>query len=191
MLKLLIILLSTVLFCSSFFAQNEGEDMAAAQNAWMEYMTPGPMHEMMAKSVGEWNTKSSLWMNPGGEPLVTEGKATAEMILGGRYLKMTHSGTIMGMPFEGISIQSYDNALGRFTGIWIDNMGTGIAITKGTYDEATKTINSVGTSVDPMTKTEITFREAIRIIDDNHQVLEMYMDYQGEEFKSMEVEYTR
>jgi hypothetical protein len=45
---------------------------------WMDYMTPGPMHQMMAKSVGEWKTINKYWIDPAAEPMVTEGTATSE-----------------------------------------------------------------------------------------------------------------
>jgi len=69
---------SLLIFTASLNAQDE---MSADQKAWMDYMTPGPMHEMMAKSVGEWNTKSTFWMDPEGEPMECEGTAKFEMIL--------------------------------------------------------------------------------------------------------------
>ena len=175
---------------SSLIAQEGGEQSAEMQ-AWMEYMRPGPMHEMMAKTVGNWNVNTKYWMDPAGEPLETQGKATVEMILGGRYMKSTHTGTMMGMPFEGISLQGYDNAKGEFTSIWIDNMGTGFSISKGKYDEATHSINFEGSMLDPITKEDMNFRQVVKNIDDNHFIFEMYMNYKGQEFKSMVVDYSR
>ncbi|MGB5287812.1 MAG: DUF1579 domain-containing protein [Ignavibacteriaceae bacterium] len=175
---------------SNVFAQEGGEQSQEMQ-AWMEYMTPGPMHEMMAKTAGEWKVNTKYWMDPAGEPMETEGKANVEMILGGRYMKSTHTGTMMGMPFEGINLQGYDNATGEFTAIWIDNMGTGISVSKGKYDEATKSINFEGSMLDPMTKEDMSFRQVVKTIDDNHFMFEMYMNYNGQEFKSMVVDYSR
>lgn len=175
---------------SNVFAQEGGEQSQEMQ-AWMEYMTPGPMHEMMAKTAGEWKVNTKYWMDPAGEPMETEGKANVEMILGGRYMKSTHTGKMMGMPFEGINLQGYDNATGEFTAIWIDNMGTGISVSKGKYDEATKSINFEGSMLDPMTKEDMSFRQVVKTIDDNHFMFEMYMNYNGQEFKSMVVDYSR
>ena len=186
----LIIFAVSLFNISTTFAQ-EGGEQSAEMLAWMEYMTPGPMHEMMAKTAGEWNVNTKFWMDPAGEPMETEGKATVEMILGGRYMKSTHIGTMMGMPFEGINLQGYDNASGEFMAIWIDNMGTGFSISKGKYDEATNSINFEGSMLDPITKEDMKFRQVVRIIDDNHHLFEMYMNYNGKEFKSMVVEYTR
>jgi len=172
------------------FAQ-EAEDQAAQMQIWMEYMTPGPMHEMLAKSVGDWKTITRFWMDPAGEPTETEGTGKTEMILGGRYQKSTHKSSMMGMETEGIFIMGYDNATQEFTATWIDNIGTGTAVAKGRYDESTNSINLNGAMVDPMSKQEMNFREVLKFLDDDHQLLEMYVVYNGQEFKSMEIEFIR
>jgi hypothetical protein len=158
---------------------------------WMEYMTPGPMHEMLAKSIGDWKTINKFWMDPAGEPMIVEGTGKTEMILGGRYQKSTHKSMMMGMETEGISITGYDNATQEFTAIWIDNIGTGTAMTKGRYDESTNSIMMNGTMVDPMTKQEMDIREVLTFVDDDHQLFEMYVVDNGKEFKSMEIEFVR
>ncbi len=187
-----IIFISLVLFSSGqLLLAQEAEDQAAQMQVWMEYMTPGPIHEMMAKSAGDWKTISKFWMDPSGEPMVTEGTGKTEMILGGRYQKSTHNSSMMGMETEGISIMGYDNATEEFTSIWIDNIGTGTAVAKGRYDESTNSITLNGTMVDPMSKQEMDFREVLKFLDNDHHLLEMYMMYNGQEFKSMEIEFFR
>lgn len=170
---------------------SQDEDMAAQQQAWMDYMTPGPTHEMMAKSVGDWKTTIKFWMDPAGEPMVSEGTSKVEMIMGGRYLKETTNSTVMGMPMEGMNLTGYDNLTKEFTSVWIDNMGTGTSVVKGTYDEDSKTITLLGTMVDPMSGNEMNIKETLHIIDDNHHVFEMFVNQDGTEIKSMEVDYTR
>jgi hypothetical protein len=193
MLKLInsIFVFLVLISSNSFLIAQEGGEQSAEMQAWMEYMTPGPMHEMMAKTAGDWKVNTKFWMDPAGEPMETEGKATVEMILGGRYMKSTHTGTMMGMPFEGINLQGYDNATGEFTAVWIDNMGTGFSISKGKYDEATNSINFEGSMFDPMKKEDMSFKQVVKIIDDNHFLFEMFSNYNGQEFKSMVVDYTR
>jgi hypothetical protein len=189
-MKKLFLLLACCLIISSVgtFAQDDND---AAMNAWTEYMTPGEMHEMLASGVGEWNTKSTFWMNPGGDPMVSEGTTTVEMILGGRYQKSTTTSEMMGMPFEGISITAFDNATKEFINMWIDNMGTGIMSSKGKYDEETKKVVLKGSFVDPMTGDEKPFMETFQVVDNDHHLFEMYTYPGGQEFKSMVVEYTR
>ena len=186
--SLLTFLLFLLLMPTTIFAQ---EEMSAEQKAWMDYMTPGPMHEMMAGSVGEWKSKNTFWMDPAGEPMVNEGTVKFEMIMDGRYMKSTHKGMVMGMPFTGMNLQAYDNATKEFVAVWIDNLGTGMSVSNGTYDEATKTINSTGTMVDPMSGKSVKYRQTIQLLSDNHQVMEMFIYLEGKEIKNMIVELKR
>lgn len=186
-LFIVILLLSPYKFLTAQQEDTQAEQM----KIWTAYMTPGPMHEMMAKSVGDWKTINRYWMDPSGDPMVTEGTAKSEMIMGGRYQTTKTSGTVMGMPMEGMSLIGYDNATGEFTEIWIDNLGTGTSVAKGTYDENTNSINMDGTMVDPMTKSEMKFKQVLKFLDDNHQIIEMYTDNNRQEVKSMEIEFIR
>jgi hypothetical protein len=180
-----------LIFTTSFTLAQDEMSQNEQMNAWMEYMTPAAMHEMMAKADGDWNTISRWWMDPASEPMESEGIAKFEMILGGRYQRSYHTGEVMGMPMEGINLLGYDNATEEFTSIWIDNMGTGTAVAKGKYDEDTQSIILNGSMIDPMTKKDMSFKQIYKRIDDNHQIVEMYMDFNGKEFKSMEVELIR
>jgi hypothetical protein len=180
-----------LIFTTSFTLAQDEMSQNEQMNAWMEYMTPAAVHEMLAKANGDWNTISRWWMDPASEPMESEGTAKFEMILGGRYQRSYHTGEVMGMPMEGINLLGYDNATEEFTSIWIDNMGTGTAVAKGKYDEDTQSIILNGSMIDPMTKKDMSFKQIFKRIDDNHQIVEMYMDFDGKEFKSMEVEMIR
>lgn len=181
---LLAILLSTSF--SKIYSQTAEE-----QKAWMEYMTPGPVQEMFAKYDGEWKSEISMWMDPSAAPMKMDGSTSNKMILNGRYQYSTHTGTMMGMPFEGIMILGYDNAKKMIVSSWIDNMGTGIMNMSGTWDEATKSATLYGTQTDPMTGKDIKVREVFKVLNDDSQSLEMYMDKEGTEMKSMEIMYFR
>jgi len=159
--------------------------------AWMAYMTPGPIHEMIAKSNGEWTGDVTMWMSPEAPPTKSTGSAVNTMILGGRYQQSNFTGNVMGMPFEGISVMGYDNAKKKFYNSWIDNMGTGIMYMVGEWDDATKTINFKGRQTDPMTGEDIDVRETFQIMDDNNQKMEMFMTQKGNEMKTMEIVFKR
>jgi len=185
-------LIFLLLLSSMTFIDAQQEDaQAEGMKVWTEYMTPGPMHEMLAKSVGDWKTISKFWMDPSGEPMATEGTGKTEMILGGRYQRSTHKSMMMGMPTEGIFIMGFDNATEEFTAVWIDNIGTGTAVAKGRYDESTNSITLNGTMVDPMSKQDMNFREVYKFLDNDHHLLEMYLVHNGQESKSMEIEFVR
>jgi|MudIll2142460700_1097286.scaffolds.fasta_scaffold517318_2 hypothetical protein len=190
-LKMILFLSIILLINSQFILAQSEEEQAEQMKIWMDYMTPGPMHEMLAKSVGDWKTISRFWMDPAGEPMETEGTGKTEMILGGRYQKSTHNSTMMGMPTEGIFLMGFDNATQEFTAVWIDNIGTGTAVAKGKYDESTNSIGLKGSMVDPMSKQDINFREVYKFLDNDHHLLEMYIVQSGQEFKMMEIEFFR
>jgi hypothetical protein len=159
---------------------------------WQEYMTPGDMHKMLAKSDGEWNGEVTMWMYPGAPEEKSKTTAVNKMIMNGLYQEANHSGNMMGMPFSGKSIVAYDNHRKEFVSTWIDNMGSGIMVMKGPWDETTKTINLKGKMVDPGTKQDTDVRETFKIIDDNTQEMEMFvMTPDGKEFKTMNIKYTR
>lgn len=173
--------------------ENETMDSATMMKNWMDYMTPGEPHAMLAKSVGEWTSVNTMWMSPEAPPSVTQGSCINKMIMGGRYLISENKGDYNGMPFEGIATTAYDNAKKVFVNTWIDNFGTGIMSSEGTYDSTTKTITSKGTMIDPMTGKNMNFRETFASPDDNTQILEMFVpssDGKGE-FKTMNIIYTR
>ena len=176
---------------NNLFAQDEDAGMdPEMMQAWQEYMTPGPNHEMLAKMVGEWKTEISSWMAPDMPPTMTEGKSVCESILGGRYFRTKETASFMGMPFEGSSISGYDNATDKFFSVWIDNMGTGVMMTEGTYDEATKTFTYTGSGTGITGEYKV--REIIKHINDNESMFTMYMEEGGNpEMKMMEIKYTR
>jgi hypothetical protein len=67
----------SVIFCLMIFtmqslAQDE-QQMDPQMKAWMEYMTPGPTHEMIAKDNGTWKAKMTMWTTPDSEPMEAEG----------------------------------------------------------------------------------------------------------------------
>jgi hypothetical protein len=160
--------------------------------AFMDYMTPGKEHQMLAKANGEWDCDLQLWMDPSAPPTVAKGTATFEMILGGRYQMSKQNSNVMGMPMNGINIVGFDNGKKVFVNTWIDNMGTGIMYAEGPYDEATQTITYKGKSYEPSSAKEVEFREIFKFLDDNNFILEMFMaGKDGKEFKSMEAKYKK
>lgn len=184
-MKRTLLLLITTLSFSFTYAQD------AAEKAWMDYMTPGSMHKMMAMGNGKWKTDMSFWMGPGAPASTASGSCTNSMILGGRYQESRFDGSFGGMPFEGISVTAYDNAKKIFQNTWIDNMGTGIMVMEGKWDDATRSINFTGKTVNPATGKDMLVRQVMKWIDDNTEVMEMYNMVDGTEYKSLEIKFTR
>jgi Protein of unknown function (DUF1579) len=162
-----------------------------AMKAWQNYMTPGEVHKMLAASNGTWAEDITMWMAPGAPPTKSVASAENTMILGGRYQQSVSKGNFNGMDFEGIGILGYDNAKKIFMNSWVDNMGTGITQMQGPWDPATKTVTLTGTSVDPTTGRDVKVKETFAMIDNNTQVMTMYTNQDGKEYKSMEIKFTR
>jgi len=99
-------------------------------------------------------------------------------------------GKMMDMEFKGTATDGYDNVKKKFVSSWIDNMGTGIVISEGTYDTATKTFTYYAeTEMMPGMKTKI--RQVLKIADNDHHTLEFYEDRGGQEVRTMEIKYAR
>lgn len=164
----------------------EPMDSVAMQKALEAYMTPGEPHKMMAAEVGKWNNEMTFWMGP--EETKATSTADIKMIMGGRYQIGDYSGKVMGEDFEGRATLAYDNATDEYISTWIDNMGTGLGVLRGTYDEANKTIILKGNMVDPITGKEKQVRETYTIVDDNTRRAEMFeTGPDGAEVKTMEI----
>jgi len=58
-------------------------------------------HQAFAKMVGNWKAIVTVFDAQAGEQNKSEGSAAYEMVLGGKYLKSTFKGSMMGMPYEG------------------------------------------------------------------------------------------
>ncbi len=176
-----------VAFATNVKAQTEDE-----MKKWTEYMTPGKMHKLMASWEGQWTAEISMWMAPGAPPTKSKGTMLNKMDMDGRYQIGRHTGDFNGMPFEGMSILAYDNAKKVFESIWIDNMGTGIMHLKGDWNDPKKIMTLSGMMTDPMTGKDVKVKETFKVVDDNSQVMEMFMEGpDGKEFKTMEIVYKR
>ena len=173
-------------------AKGDDEGKNAAQQAMMEYMTPGRFHQMLAATSGEWKEVIYMWSAPGVEPMKNSANCVTNMILGGLYQETIHSGSFEGMDFYGRSVVGYDNVLRKFVSTWFDNMGSGIMYLEGTYDERTNTITFTGDAVDPILRKKVKIREVLTLKADNEMIFDMYTTPPGQaEFKSMQIVMTR
>ncbi|KFF07468.1 DUF1579 domain-containing protein [Flavobacterium reichenbachii] len=162
-------------------------DSAAEMKAWAEYAAPGNPHKMMADETGTWNCEMTFWMTPNGKPEKAASTAEIKMILGGRYQEANYKGTMMGQPFEGKSTLAYNNASREYTTTFIDNMGTGMMVAMGKYDEKTKSMELKGEVVNPVNGKKTPYREIYTIVDGKTRKMEMFDVKNGEEYKSMEI----
>ncbi|MBA3832068.1 MAG: DUF1579 domain-containing protein [Chthoniobacterales bacterium] len=165
----------------------------------MEMAKPGENQKLLGDRAGTWNYKLKFWMAPGAPPSESKGTAVTKSVFDGRYSLMNVTGK-MEMPgadgkmksmlFKGMSVDGYDNVKQKFVSSWIDNMGTGIMMSEGTYDPGTKTFTyQAEEEMMPGMKTKV--REVVKIVDKDHHTFEFYEDRGGQETKTMEIDYTR
>jgi Protein of unknown function (DUF1579) len=167
----------------------------------MEMSKLNENHKLLSDLNGNWNYTIKFWMtpDPNAKPQESKGTATRKSIMGGRYVTMDVTGK-MQMPgedgkmkdvqFKGMAVEGYDNVKKKFVASWVDNMGTGIAFSEGTYDPASKTF-TYNLEMEPVPGMKSQVREVLKVPDNNHMMLEWYENQGGQEKKTMEINYTR
>jgi hypothetical protein len=181
--------------------QPSAADMQKMMQQMMELGKPSESHKMLADLAGTWSYTVKMWMNPdpNAKPEESKGTAVRKSMMDGRFFVMDVTGK-MEMPgpdgkkkemtFKGMGLEGYDNVKKKFVGTWIDNMGTGIMFSEGTYDPATKTFTYTGEYEGiPGMKQQI--RETVKITDKDHHLFEWFENRGGQEVKTMEIAYTR
>ena len=165
----------------------------------MELAKLNENHKLLADSAGTWSYVVKMWMDPKGQPTESKGTAVRKSVMDGRYVTGDYSGSfkmpgpdgkMKDMNFKGMSMDAYDNVKKKFVSGWVDNMGTGIMITEGTYDASTKSITYTGEfEMAPGMKSKV--REVVKFTDKTHMSMEYYEDRGQGEAKSMEITYTK
>jgi hypothetical protein len=214
---LLITILLATLLATPSFAQTTASSPAAGTGSaaassgqpnqqemmkqMMELAKLNVNHKLLTDLDGNWTYTIKFWMNPdpNAKPEESKGTAVRKSMMDGRYSTLDVTGK-MEMPgpdgkkkemtFKGHGIDGYDNVKKKFVGSWVDNMGTGIMFSEGSYDPATKTFTYTSEfEAIPGMKQQI--REVIKVTDNNHHTLEWYENRGGQEVKTMEINYTR
>jgi hypothetical protein len=212
----LITILSAILIAAPSFAQTSAESPGVATGSaaapsgqpnmqemmkqMMELAKLNENHKLLTDLDGNWNYTIKMWMNPDqAKPQESKGTAVRKSVMGGRYVMMDvtgkmqmpgEDGKMKDMQFKGMALEGYDNVKKKFVSSWIDNMGTGIQFSDGTYDPATKTLTYTS-EVEPMPGMKMPVKEVIKVVDNNHMTLEWYENHGGQEKKTMEINYTR
>lgn len=169
------------------------EEMEQAMAIWSEVAEPGLEHRLLTPLEGEFTARVQAWREPGSEPEHSQGRMSNRWILGGRFLQGTYRGTLMGQPFDGVSLLGYDKARERFVGVWMDSMSTLLMpISEGASSKKGKVITLERTWFNPMMRAEATMREVTTIHSHDQHTFEIYeIGPEGEQRKTLEILYTR
>jgi hypothetical protein len=166
----------------------------ADMQACMLAATPGKMHEHLAKDIGVWQGKNTMWMAPGADPIQCESTTTITALMDGRFIKSEMAGEMPGMgPYRGQAFFGFDNVSQKFSSAWIDNMGTGMAIGEGELSPDGKTMNWSFTYNCPIAKKPVVMRQVETVTGPSAKTIEMFSTdpKSGKEFKMMRIELTR
>lgn len=194
--RIVVVALATfALIAVPAFSQQGAPEMTPEQKAEMEaYMkagTPGEPHKLLAASAGTYDVKVKSWQDPAAPPMEETGKAVRTVDLDGRIVIERFTGSMMGMPFTGMSLTGFDNVSGKYWATWTDSMSTGIMVSEGTCD-AKHTCTFYGTWNDAIKKGPVKARMVTRQTGPGTEVFEMYAPGRdGKETKMMEMTYTK
>ncbi|MEO1584121.1 MAG: DUF1579 family protein [Planctomycetota bacterium] len=171
--------------------QPEMEDMDPAQmmaamaqaNALTEH------HERFASMVGVWDGVISADL-PGGGGWESRGVMTNELIMGGRFLKGSWQGEMMGEPFTGVSLMGYSAIAGEHQSIWYDSTANQLNYFTGSSD-ADGVMTMMGEETDPMTGQTLATKDIVSMADaDSMSMVRTYVTPEGE-MPGFRIDYTR
>jgi hypothetical protein len=172
-------------------AEKAAPDAAAMQAAFEQAAAPGKQHAELAKTAGTWTTHMKHYSAPDAPPMESDGTSKIEPILGGRYMveRFESDMPMMGR-FEGMGISGYDNVTQQYVATWIDNMGTGVMITRGNRN-AEGVLEMRGEYDDALGQGKIPMREVLKEVSPNERHFTMYETRDGVERKLFDLVYTR
>ncbi len=175
--------IATALFTGLVLSQEYEVDKENAHRRWEKYNTPSESHKKLKGYVGEWDVVMKLWMDGGGEPMISHGEMDCELIFGGRFIKtdvrattmIEYDGKVIPVPFEGLGITGYDTLRKKYVAVWIDNFTNSISICEGQHDKSGKVFTFFGKQDDWM---DGVFDKPYKIVDrwvtDDKCISEMY-----------------
>ena len=181
--------------------QPSAADMQKMMEQMMEMSKLNENHKLLSSCDGTWDYVVKMWMDgdTSKKPQESKGTAVRKSILDGRFVEMNVTGKMQmpgpdgkpkEMTFKGHAMEGYDNVKKKFIGTWMDNMGTSIMMSEGTYDPATKSFTYTS-EMEPLAGMKTQVREVLKLTDNKHMMLEWYENQGGQEKKTMEINYTK
>ena len=152
---------------------------------------PGPEHAILKDDVGTWDATVEMMM-PGAPPAPpSKGVEVNALSCNGLCLVTDFKGEIMGGPFQGHGVSTWDPAKKKYVGSWSDSMAAGMALTEATWDAGKKTMNGTMNAPDGQGGT-VSMRSAVEYTADGKRVFSMFMTGpDGKEMPTMRITYTK
>jgi len=182
-----------LLITCGLHAGETAPDPAAIQAAMQQMTTPVAEHAALAKTVGDWDVQSSMWMAPGAPPEVSKATATFAALLGGRWIRQDYQGSMMGQPYVGVGMSGYDTVAKEYVATWFDGFSTAPSHMTGASKDGGATITYLSEMKHcPMTGGPLSMRSVLSNESADRMVFTMFNTPKGgTEQKSMELIYTR
>lgn len=153
---------------------------------------PGPEHDRLKAFVGTWKTKTEIFIDGKGDPIVSTGVETAKLGCGGRWLIFDLVGDDKKANFAGHGTMGWDAVKKTYTGTWVDSMSPAIQISEGPVDATGKVFTMEGNFAVPGVDGVFRQKSVSEIKDASSKVYTMYrFDKEGKEFLFGRVTYTR
>lgn len=90
--------------------------------------TPAPEHDTLRSFVGVWRGPSRLWADPSAPPEESITELSAQLVLGGRWLRIDYRGVAFGKPHAGEMLVGFHKDAALYELAWVDSSHTGSAI---------------------------------------------------------------
>lgn len=168
-----------------------------------ELGAPNENHRFLESLAGNWNVVMKSWLDGPDQP-ATESKGLSQVktILGGRYIVEDLSIEMLmvnpatdkeeKVTFQGQGLTGYDNYRNLYVNTWADNMSTQLLVCRGNRDFDGKILTLYGEMDEPAIGVRgRTVKYVTRIIDKDNRIFEMYDLFAGDNYKVMEIGYTR
>jgi hypothetical protein len=172
--------------CSATHDARTQDASAPAQGDMaMQMPEPGPEHKHLHKLIGKWDTHAT-----GGG---MDSKGTAVFEAGpGKFTVFSRydAPDMMGMPFHGRGIDSWNASKGKYVSAWTDNWSPMMMVLEGSWDAASKSLTMSGEMPD-MTGAMSTSTLVTKWIDDDTFDLLMYQGATAEGEPMMTIRHTR
>ena len=155
---------------------------------WTEYMTPAAVHKQLANYTGEFRMDASMYMQEGSDPLKVTVNCKNTMRMGERFLHISQSGDMGGMPFEAVTMLGYNNSSQKLELSSFTNMGTGTVFLSGGWVEKGKIADLIGEMINPVNKAMIKIRQRITFVSQDEILIENF-DQEGSGKEKLSMSY--
>ncbi len=152
-----------------------------------------PEHDALLSLAGHYTVGGTFVMMAGlGGDQVISGTATFAPVLAGHFLRQDYHGSMMGIAYDGLSIQTYDRAAKRYTSMWCDSVSNSQLFLLGASSDggATRSYSGAIPDAEHFGQT-IAVRWVCTRIDADSFRFEYYQGAGAQAFKALDVVYKR